>query len=382
MNKSISKKNIALLALLYNATIFGMNQQLITYNQVSFNQEPFTILSGGHLPADITKKELAPELLKLPKEEIADLRSVNKALAQTNSQWKFMPDRVEKEIDAMKKKYGKIISKMKTQLLCKFACDNDNDAVEWLINVNTPNRHIFLNFMEIKPSMFALHNNNYDMQKLLIESDNAYKGKSWKTCPKLIIPPTEIKTALYPSNAYDFSFLPYMMVVSFDDQSALKQLYSKQIPTYSGQKILINLALEHNAHDCFGFLLENETAKDIIKENPLDYFNGVVQKNHQQIAQQLIDHELYDVNEKNIEESPIHKITILDLYDKKKSHHFYGSGYDNARALLKDLKKYQDDKKNQQHQRGISLNSFDDDQDMYQQHQPDVKEYTYPCLIQ
>src|SRR5579863_6558917 len=132
MNKSISKKTIVLFALVYNATIFGMHQQLITYNQ-----EPFTIFfCSKHLTADIMENTLAP---KLSKKNIVDLRLVNRALAKKNPQWEFMPDSVEKEIDAMKEKYRRITSQMKTLLLCKFAYENNNKAVQWLIHVNTPN---------------------------------------------------------------------------------------------------------------------------------------------------------------------------------------------------------------------------------------------------
>jgi hypothetical protein len=350
MNKSISKKTIVLFALVYNATIFGMHQQLITYNQ-----EPFTIFfCSKHLTADIMENTLAP---KLSKKNIVDLRLVNRALAKKNPQWEFMPDSVEKEIDAMKEKYRRITSQMKTLLLCKFAYENNNKAVQWLIHVNTPNIEILLNGIGINPSMFALHNNNDNMQKLLIESNEEYfvalnRNLPWKVCQKTIRPPTEIKRALYPSNAHDFSFLPYMIVVPFDDQNALKQLYLKQIPTYSGQKILIELALQYNAHNCFGFFLENETAKEVIKEEPFYYFNDAVVGNHKQIAQQLIDHELYDMHEKDSMTGE----TILNLYNY--APRFDGSGYDNTRALLEDLKKYQDDKKKQQHQTDVNLSLF------------------------
>jgi len=297
------------------------------YNTVMLGMTSATTL--GH--PDITSN-LFPYL---DKEDQDDFRLVCKDWANKGPIWNFMPDSVEKEYDRIIKR-KRTISIIDQKLILFFlASENDFNAVQWIHNSNKnitndglwiENKYITKT--AIDAHMFALHNKNCEMAKMLITAHKDYKNQNWKTCYKTISLPKNFLQCLPSSHDRDFSFLPYIVAMFLDNADKLKQLYLQQIPTSLGQNILLLKCAQYNASCALNVILENEAAQKLVKKDNVYLFTHALNYKTKEVAQKLVEKNLYDLN-KVIDK----KKTILDIY-------YYDDEYkDNkeAQTILENL---------------------------------------------
>src|SRR5258708_3153380 len=294
MNKLFFMSTILCSILFFNSTTRGM----------------IPAISLGH--SDIRKNIFH----YLDKEDQDDFRLVCRDWARKGSNWQFMPDSVEKEYDKFIQKTGAISLVEQKFILFFLASEDDFDAVQWINNskksitdrgIEIKNKYIPNTILDIP--MFALHNKNREMAKILIIADKTYKNQNWKTCYKTIKLPKTLLQCLPSSHDRDFSFLPYIVAVRLDKADKIKQLYAKQIPTNLGQNILLLRCVRDNASDALDVILENETAQNLVKKDDVFFFSSALRGKSKEVAQKLIENNLYDLN-KVIDK----KKTILDLY--------------------------------------------------------------------
>lgn len=254
-------------------------------------------------------------------EDKDDFRLVCRDWARKNSYWKVMPDSVEKEYDKIIKKKRVMSSVDQTLILYSRAADNDYNAIEWITRYS--NKKILQGKLKmhgkyigeclINSAMLAIHNKNREMAELLINANESYKDKTWKTYYKTIT----IQDRL-GSHDRDFSFIPYMIAIILDNNDKLRALLLRTMPNpeiqttspnQSGIEILLELSMIYNAADCLDTLLYNAPAQKIIKKDRMFFFTTAINHYAQAAAQKLINYNLFSINTifKN-------KTTILDCY--------------------------------------------------------------------
>lgn len=261
------------------------------------------------------RPKIADELSKLSKEDKDDMRLVCKEWAKKGPNWYFMPDSVEKEFDKIMAREHKFNNFDKNRILLILSHKNDLNAIQWVltnkikvIDLNLESPYNKDHNISINSLMIAIHNKNNEIAQLLIKADPRYTDKNWKTIYNSLTIDTYINQYLYTNNNRDFSFLIYIASIMTDDAYNFEQLYKQKKPSTMGCDYLITLCLKKNSSNCWQVLLKDKEIKKLIKDNKEHYFTIVLENHNKDIAQELINNGLYDLNK--IENNK----TILDIY--------------------------------------------------------------------
>jgi len=240
-------------------------------------------------------------------------------LGKQRTQLAIYADSVEREYDKIIKKKGFIDNLDKIFIQCALTSENDSDAIQWIIH-SSKNKLAGINLFQNKYvtskcqiylPMFAIHNKNREMAKILLTADSYYKNKNWKEQYKTITPPKKLIDCLPSSHNHDFSFLVYIIAAMFDKADKLQQLYTQQIPTNLGQSILIEKCAASDASCALDIILKNESARNLVKEDNIFFFAHAFKYKSEEVAQKLIENNLYDINK------IIRQETLLDRYSQE-----------------------------------------------------------------
>jgi hypothetical protein len=248
-----------------------------------------------------------------------DMRLVCKDWAATRPNWQLMPDSVEQKYDAIIKRNKNI--KRVDRFCILFACTaqkNNFEAIQWIINTKNDFGNISFNYDKSKiilyPHMLAIHNNEPETARFLIEANADDKNQDWKNCYKTTTIPPFIEECLDTNgNKRDFSFLFYLTAIWLDNAHDLKKVYKQKKPTKQGQQLLIEQCLHHNALTCFKALLKHKHIKETIKESNIYFFKLAVGTYQEAFPHALIKNKLFAING-----TITSKQTILDYYYKDK----------------------------------------------------------------
>jgi hypothetical protein len=299
--------------------------------------------SGMAVDQLLNMPDIAPHIItKIARQDFPDMRLVCKKWAhrgidgKIKKDWQFMPDSVEKHYDQIIKQKKELSTFYKIIIL--FDLINDYPAVEWMVNRNTNRVGLKVDYKclstpcTITPAMLAIHYEQPETARLLIETSKHYKDQNWKDLyHKTLTIPKPIEECLYPGEHRNFSFILYLTATWLDNKHNLEKLYHHKIPTTSGQTVLINACLYNNAIKCFKFLSDRTAIQETIKHNNIGFFILTINQNNPKFAKIYIKKKLYPINGTFKENDKT--VTMLDYYYQ---HETYKNNTQ-AHALLRSL---------------------------------------------
>lgn len=198
----------------------------ITLHTLSYNSS----VSGMTIDQLLNIQDIEPQIIrKIACQDFPDMRLVCKKWAargfdgKIKKDWQFMPDSVEKHYDKIIKQKKELNPFYKNIIL--FDLINDYPAVEWMADRNTNRTGILCDYTFLSSpyplltsAMLAIHHEQPETARLLIETSKHYKNQNWKDLyHKTLTVPQQIEECLYPGEHRNFTFLLYVTATLLDN---------------------------------------------------------------------------------------------------------------------------------------------------------------------